>query len=253
MKLTFDSVFAGFKRKNVLEDVSFAVESGSITALTGRNGAGKSTLISCLTGEKRDYSGEILLDDQPVRSMSMAERSRSIACLPQNLPRPHVTVRELVSFGRAPYTPLTGTLAAQDKEIITWAIRAVNMEDDADTFVDTLSGGERKKAFFAMTLAQDTPVVVLDEPTAHLDTVSRFAFLELIDAMRRQTGKTFLVVIHDLPQILCYADHIITLHEKTVAFDGDPEQCLSERIPESCFHIQINGNKEQGYAVTPLK
>lgn len=253
MKLTFQGVCAAYQKKTVLENVSFSADSGSITALIGRNGAGKSTLLHCLMAGKRDYRGSILLDGQDVRQMTMADRSRRIACLPQNLPRPHVTVRELVGFGRTPHTPLTGKLSAQDEEKINWAIRAVDMAEYADAFVDTLSGGERKKAFFAMTLAQDTPVVVLDEPTAHLDAVSRFVFLEQIEAMRRQTGKTFLVVMHDLPEVLRCADRIVVLHEKGVAFDGTPEQCLASQIPQTCFRIQICGDREHGYAVTPLK
>ena len=252
MKLTVSHVCAAYRRKSVLEDISFSVESGSITALTGRNGAGKSTLISCLLGEKRDYGGEILLDGQDVRRISGGDLARMAACLPQNLPRPRVTVRELVCFGRTPYTPLTGKLSPQDTEIIHWALHAVGMEDSADAFVDTLSGGERKKAFFAMTLAQDTPLIILDEPTAHLDAVSRFAFLELVDAMRRQTGKTFLLVMHDLPDVLRCADRIVTLRDRTVVFDGTPEECLAAKIPQTCFGVQIHGDHAHGYAVMPL-
>lgn len=253
MKLTFDQVSAAYQKKSILDSVSFAIESGSVTALIGRNGAGKSTLINCLMREKRDYSGRILLDDQDVDELSMADFARMVACLPQNLPRPHVTVRELVGFGRTPYAPITGRLSKADKEKINWAIQAVNMAQYGDSFVDTLSGGERKKAFFAMTLAQDTPVVILDEPTAHLDTISRFEFLELVNEARKQTGKTFLIVMHDLPDVLRCADRIVTLHERTVVFDGPPDQCLAAGIPQRCFQVRISGNKNDGYAVTPLK
>lgn len=253
MNLFFENVSAGYRQKMVLEDISFRVCGGSMTALIGRNGAGKSTLLSCLTGEKRDYRGKILLDGQNVRQMDMAERACRIACLPQSLPRPHVTVRELVSFGRTPYTPLTGRASKADRETVAWAVGAVGMEGLGDCFVDTLSGGEQKKAFFAMTLAQDTPVVVLDEPTAHLDTQSRFAFLELLDRMRRETGKTFLIVMHELPEILRYADRIVALCDRRVAFDGTPEECLNASIPQSCFQIRITGSKENGYAALPLK
>lgn len=253
MKLTFDRVCAAYHRKAVLENISFTADSGRITALIGRNGVGKSTLISCLMGEKRNYSGRILLDGQDVRAMNMTSFARMVACLPQNLPRPHVTLRELVSFGRAPYTGLTGTLSDQDRALVSQAIRSVSMEAYENAFVDTLSGGERKKAFFAMTLAQDTPVVVLDEPTAHLDTVSRFEFLDLVDTMRLQTGKTFLLVMHDLPDVLRCADRIVTIHDRKIAFDGSPDQCLAAEVPEHFFGIQIHGDKKQGYAVMPLK
>lgn len=252
MTLHFDHVSASYRKKAILEDITFTADSGGITALIGRNGAGKSTLISCLTGEKRDYQGKILIDDQDVRSMNRENLSHQLACLPQNLPRPHVTVRELVTFGRTPYTPITGALSPVDRDKIDWALDAVGMTCFAQSFVDTLSGGERKKAFFAMTLAQDTPVVVLDEPTAHLDTVSRFEFLEMLHDLRRRTGKTFLVVMHDLPEVFRYADHVVVLQRRQVAFDGIPAECLAAGIPQTCFQIQITGSREDGFAAKPI-
>lgn len=253
MKLTFDHLSASYCGKTVLDRVSFTTDSGTIAALTGRNGAGKSTLVRCLTGEKQDYHGTILLGGQDVRRMDLHTRSRQLACMPQVLPRPHVTVRELVLFGRTPYTSLMGTLSSSDRDAAAQALHAVGMEPFAEAFVDKLSGGERKKAFFAMTLAQDTPVVVLDEPTAHLDVVSRFEFLDLLETVRQATGKTFLLVMHDLPEILRCADQIVTLHEKTVAFAGDAESFLVERIPQTCFHVNLTGNRRQGYALQPLR
>lgn len=252
MNLSFDNISASYKKENILENVSFVVDDGSITFLTGRNGTGKSTLINCLMGEKSDYTGKILLGGTSIKQMPKSLLARKIACLPQNLPKPHITVKELVSFGRRPYTSAFGRLSKKDDEEIERAISSVNLTKKANSFVDTLSGGERKKAFFAMTLAQDTPLVVLDEPTAHLDTVSRFEFLKLISDMKQKTGKTFLVVMHDLAEVLRYADRIITFHNKTVVFDGTSEQCLAEAIPEKYFGIEIRKNENSGYAVSPL-
>ena len=103
-----------------------------------------------------------------------------------------------------------------------------------------------------MTLAQDTPVVVLDEPTAHLDVVSRFEFLALLERMRRETGKTFLVVMHELPEVLRCADQIVTIHDRQVVFSGNAAACLASNIPETCFHVKITGDSVHGYAVQPL-
>ena len=252
MKLSFDHVSAAYRNRQVLRDVSFTAESGAITILLGRNGAGKSTLVRCLTGEKQDYSGRICLDSDDVRAMTIGQRSCRLACLPQVLPRPHVTVKELVAFGRTPYLPLTGTLSSEDREWVEWAISATGLHPFEHAFLDELSGGERKKAFFAMTLAQNTPVVVLDEPTAHLDAVSRFEFLNLLEQLCRETGKTFLAVMHELPEVLRYADHIVVLHDHEVAFSGTAAACLSAGIPESCFHIHVTGSRADGYAARPL-
>ena len=252
MKLHFEHVCASYRNRPVLADVSFSAESGSITVLLGRNGAGKSTLVRCLTGEKQDYSGLIQLDSLDVRTMTAGQRACRLACLPQVLPRPHVSVRELVSFGRTPYVPLTGTLSAEDRERVDWAISATGLRSFERAFVDELSGGERKKAFFAMTLAQDTPVVVLDEPTAHLDAVSRFEFLDLLEQLCRKTGKTFLAVMHELPEVLRYADRVVVLHDRQVAFHGSAEDCLAAGIPESCFRLHVTGSRTAGYAVRPI-
>lgn len=251
MNLRFEKVSASYGTSTIWEDISFSAAEGSVTALVGRNGAGKSTLIRCLMGEKQDYRGRITLDGADVRRMNMAQRSTLLACLPQNLPRPRVTVRELVCFGRTPYTPLSGRLSEKDRNIVSQAIRAVGLSGLEDRFVDDLSGGERKKAFFAMTLAQDTPVVILDEPTAHLDTASRFDFLALLETLRRETGKTFLVVMHDLPDVLRCADTIVTIHDKTVVFDGTAEQFLAGGLPRRCFGIEIEATAS-GYAAVPI-
>ena len=252
MKLTVQGISLSRAGQSVLQNVSFCAQEGQITALIGRNGAGKTTLIRCLTGEYTGYSGQFLLDDRPILPLSLSQRSLLLSCLPQNLPSPHVTVEELVRFGRTPYTPLSGKLSSKDREKVRWAIHTVGLQSHTQQFVDTLSGGERKKAFFAMTLAQDTPLVVLDEPTAHLDTVSRFEFLELLDRLRRETGKTFLVVLHDLPEVIRYAQRIVTLHQGQITFDGTPEGCLEQNIPQTYFHIRLTGDFKNGFAVTPV-
>ena len=251
MELTFEQISAGYRGSTVIENISFRVPGGSITALTGRNGAGKSTLISCLMGQLPGYRGRILLDGEGVGAMEPMHRAKKVACLPQVLPNPHVTVRELAAFGRTPYLPFSGKLRPEDEEKVQWALRSAGMEVLQDCFVDRLSGGQRKKAFFAMVLAQDTPLVVLDEPTAHLDAASRFEFLDLIERLKQETGKSFLVVIHELPEILRYADRIVTLSDKRLVFQGTPEQCLAQQIPQKYFGIRISGSKAEGYAALP--
>lgn len=249
MNITFQNVSAGYGPRQILNGVRFTVPAGSITALVGLNGAGKSTLLRCLMGEK-SYSGSICVGGEDLAQMDRTDRVRNIACLPQNLPRPHVTVEQLVSFGRTPYTSLVSGLRQEDRQAVDRAIKAVGLEGYAQAVVDTLSGGERKKAFFAMVLAQDTPVVLLDEPTAHLDAVSRF---ELLRLLQKQTGKTFLVVAHELPELLRCADHMVVLEKGRVAFEGTPEDCLQEQIPQRCFRVRITGNREEGFAVTPTE
>lgn len=252
MKLTIEHICASYRKRQVLQDVSFTAPAGALTALIGGNGAGKSTLLHCILNQKADYQGDIRLDGRSIRGLSPAQRAAMIACLPQTLPRPRVTVEELVCFGRTPYIPALGRPTEADRAAADRAIRAVGMEEFRNAFVDTLSGGERKKAFFAMTLAQDTPLVLLDEPAAHLDTVSRFALLDRISRLCRETGKTFLVVMHELPEVLRYADRVVVLRSGRVVFDGTPQQCLEQQIPQTCFGIRLTGDRKNGYAAVPI-
>lgn len=252
MDLTVEHLWASYGSRRVLEDVSFAADAGAVTVVVGRNGAGKSTLAACAMGEKRDYRGRVAVGGQDVRGLTGPQRARLLACLPQSVPRPHVTVRELAAFGRAPHASFGGRLSPSDWQAADRAVASVGLADMADAYVDRLSGGERKKAFFAMTLAQDTPVVLLDEPTAHLDVVSRFAFMDLLARLKEETGRTFLVVMHELPEMLRCADRIVVLHDRRAVFQGDAAACLAQEIPQRVFGVSVSGDRSRGYAVVPL-
>lgn len=253
MKLEFQKISTAYGKKAVLEDISFAVESGTITVLLGRNGVGKTTLLRCLTGRKKPEKGTILLDGQDATRLTPDQRSRMVAFLPQELPAPGVTVWELAAFGRAPRLGLAGKLQKEDAQAVDTALSAVGMETYAHRLVDSLSGGERKKAFLAMILAQDTPLVVLDEPTAHLDAAGRFELLGLLERLCRDTGKSFLVVMHELPEALGFADRVAVLHEGGLAFHGTPEEFLAQGVAERCFGIRLWGDPQGGYTVLPLQ
>ncbi len=250
MRLEFQTVGISYDSKPVLEDVSLCITDG-ITVLLGRNGAGKTSLLRCLTGEKRDYRGHILLDGTEVRSLQPRDRAKRIGYLPQELPQPGVTVQELVAFGRSPYLPLTGRLTEPDAEAVEKALHLTGMAAFSHRLVDSLSGGERKKAFLAMALAQETPLVVLDEPTAQLDAAARLEFCRLLKKLNAETGRSFLVVMHELPEALVLADCLVVLHERGLAFAGTPQACLQQQIPRRCFGITLTGSTETGFAVKP--
>lgn len=253
MNVVFEHVSVRLGGKQVLRDVSFSAEPGKLTALIGRNGAGKSTLLSCLTGQTRRYGGQIRIDGTDIAQLSGRQRARLCAVMPQVLPKPVVPVRELAAFGRTPYTGLDGRLSETDREAVCRAMQAVGLTELAERNVAELSGGERRRAFFAMTLAQDTPVVALDEPTAHLDLCTRFSLLDSIQAMKRESGKAFLVILHELPEVLRCADRIVTLHQGQVVFDGSAEECLRQQIPQRYFRVAISGSAGQGFAARPIE
>lgn len=250
MKLEFQNVGIAYGGKPVLERVSFAVEGG-ITVVLGRNGAGKTSLLRCLTGEKRDFTGSILLGGTEVRAIHPHRRAKLLGYLPQELPQPRVTVEELVAYGRSPYLSLTGKMTEADRNAVETAIALTGMAAFSRRLVDSLSGGERQKAFLAMALAQDTPLLVLDEPTAQLDAVARMEFCRLLQRLNAETGKTFLAVMHELPEALLLADRLAVLHGNGLAFTGTPQEALTQSVPQSCFGITLTGDPINGYAIKP--
>lgn len=250
MSLEFVELNARYGKKIALDGISFSLAPGEVTALLGPNGAGKSTLLSCLLGQK-NYDGAVLLDGKDLKTMTPAQRARLIGYLPQELPAPRVTVEELVAFGRAPYLPLTGTLAEADREAVAQALSQVGLEALRDRLVDSLSGGERRKAFLAMVLAQDPRVIALDEPTAHLDGAARFEILGLLKRLCRERGKTLLAVLHDLPEAMTYSQRLVVLQAGRLVFSGTPDQCLARQIPEAVFGLRLTGNAQTGFCVMP--
>ena len=250
MKLEFQNVTLSYGGRPVLENVTLTVDGG-ITVLLGRNGAGKSSLLRCLTGEKQDYEGCILLNGARVRTMQPRERARLVGYLPQELPQPRVTVWELVAFGRNPHLPLTGRCTEEDRKAVETALALTDMTAFSNRLVDSLSGGERQKAFLAMALAQETPLLVLDEPTAQLDAAARLAFCKLLKKLCSQTGRSILVVMHELPEALCLADRLAVLQDGLLAFTGTPQEALTQSVPQSCFGITLTGDPINGYAIKP--
>jgi iron complex transport system ATP-binding protein len=225
------------EKKQVLDNVSFSLRPHRLTALVGRNGSGKSTLLNCVN-QQLPYTGEIREGEKNLALISPRERAKTIAILPQTMPSPHITARELAAFGRNPYLDFTGRLTDQDKQVVENALRDADALDLAERYVDTLSGGEKQRILLAMILAQNTPIALLDEPTAHLDLGYEAAFLELLQKLKKERKKTFLVILHDLSQAVRYGDDLVVLDGGQVVFAGTREECLKREILEKTFHLR---------------
>ena len=217
--------------KNILSDISFKVNKGEICVIIGKNGSGKTTLLRAISSNI-PYKGEVLI--QGKKDLGIKARAMVIASMPQTLPIVPVTVRRLVAFGRQPYTGITGTLSKEDKDIVEAVIGETGISDIADKNVSVISGGERRKAFFAMMTAQRSPILLCDEPCANLDTEHQKQILSLLK-MQKAKGNTVLCVLHDLNQAIEIADRILLLDGGRLAFDGTPEG-LSD-IPERHFGL----------------
>ena len=231
--------------KQILDDVSFTLRPHRLSALVGRNGSGKSTLLSCVN-QQIPYTGEILEGEKNLALLPPKERAKAVAILPQTLPAPHITAREMVSFGRNPYLDFTGRLTEKDKQAVRDALREANAEALAERYVDTLSGGERQRVALAMILAQNTPIALLDEPTAHMDQSQEAAFLQRLTELKQTRKKTFLVVLHDLTLAARYADDLIVLEEGKLIFSGTKEDCLQQEILEKSFSLRRYTFEEVG-------
>lgn len=192
-------VAIGYKAYPVASHIDATLAAGDFVALVGRNGAGKSTLLRTLAGYQQPLAGEILYCGEPAGRMSPVRLSKQIAVvLTENNAALNLTVRELVALGRSPYTNFVGYLRAVDKECVEWAIEAVGIGSIAERRVLSLSDGERQKCMIAKALAQETPVIMLDEPTAFLDFGSKVALFALLKKLAAEMNKAVLVSTHDI-------------------------------------------------------
>lgn len=242
--LNFHDISVRLDGNQILDGISFSLRPHRLTVLVGRNGSGKSTLLSCVN-QQIPYAGQIFEGEKNLALLGARERAKSVAILPQSLPAPHIPAREMVAFGRNPYLDFTGRLTDRDRTAISDALRDADAGELADRYVDTLSGGERQRVALAMILAQNTPIALLDEPTAHMDQGYEAAFLRTLTHLKTERKKTFLVVLHDLTTAVQYADDLVVLDKGRLVFAGDREDCLKKQILEDVFGLKRYAAEDQ--------
>lgn len=233
--LEFTNVSASCQKTPILSDITVAFPGHAITAVIGPNGCGKTTLLQCLNGVSSVTSGSIRLDGCDYLALSPRERATRLAFLPQvRAIIPSLPVKTLVEHGRFPHLGFARQKSAEDVRIVKEAMEFAHVAQYADQPVDTLSGGIRQRVFFAMTLAQDCPYLVLDEPAAYLDISGQRDFLAMLEHLRAQ-GRTVILVLHDLAQALRIADHMVIMNDRKIAATGSPEDCLKQHVIEDVF------------------
>lgn len=241
-------VSSSYGSTTVLEHVNFHFCPSKLTVILGKNGAGKSTLLKCLQ-QQQSYSGTIYLNGKNIKEFTLQQLTKIISFLPQHLPCPNVTVGELASFGRYPYLGLIRRLSAVDITAISKALELTGMTDYCSRVLTTLSGGEKQRAYLSMILAQTTDIIVLDEPTTHLDIITETQFLRLLKNLTL-SGKTIVLILHNLDLAVRFADNIIILDDKRCVFNGTTAQCLSEKKIEEIFHVKrLITHSEDGQTV----
>lgn len=205
--LTTHDLAVGYDHTVLLSGLNLGLEAGQLVALLGRNGAGKSTLLRALTLASHPLGGSIEIDGRPVANIGKRERSRLIGLVStERIMAGGLTVSELVGLGRQPHTGFLGRMDAHDREVVGEAMQQVGISPMASKFVSQLSDGERQKAMIARALAQETPIIVLDEPTAFLDAASRIETMRLLASLAHEQGKAVLLSTHDISRSLLHTD-----------------------------------------------
>lgn len=237
MSLEINIESAGYKNKEVLSELNFSLEQGTFNAIIGRNGSGKSTLISALAN-LIDFQGDVRADGLSLRSMERKERAKKLSAILQSLKKPHITVKELVSFGRNPYVSLNRPLQKNDLMMIDKAIAAASLTHLSDAYLDSISGGELRRAYLAMILAQDTEIVLLDESTAFMDASFENDFMRILLDLSKKHGKNVLFVTHNIDLVVEYADNILVLENGKQLFFGKTAELLNTDIIETHFDLK---------------
>ncbi len=252
--ISLRGISSSYGKKQVLHDVSLELERGKLYAIVGKNGSGKTTLLHTLA-RLHKAEGELMLDGEKYGNIGRREFAKKLAILPQERSIPDMTVFDLAASGRYPYLDASRRLSDADTEAVAHALSATNTEHFADESMKKLSGGERQRAYIAMLLAQDTPYVLLDEPTSHLDAAFSFEIMEHLCKMR-DAGKCVVAVLHDLPLALRYADRLIVVSDGRIIASVPPEVAVRDGVIDATFDISCqlieDGINGRMYVIKPL-
>jgi len=239
--LELQSISAAYGARTVLRGVSLTVAGGEVLALAGPNGAGKSTLIRVISGVLAASAGEVRLDGLDLLRLPASQRARRVAVVPQMLHLPELyTVAEIVLMGRTPHLSLWAGEGKHDCEVAWDAMRATHVEALSDRRVGELSGGEQQRVVLARALAQEPHVLLLDEPTAHLDLKHQVGVLELVRSLARQHDLAVLMTLHDLNQASLYADRVALLQQGEIVAQGSAQQVFTSALLSQVYGLPVS-------------
>ncbi|CAL9346614.1 ABC transporter ATP-binding protein [Streptomyces sp. enrichment culture] len=252
MGIRVEGVHFGYPGRPVLRGVDLTVRPGELTALIGLNGCGKSTLLRLAAGLLRPAEGRVLLGGDDLARLSRRSVARRIALLHQAAPAvPGMTVRQLVRQGRYAARGPLGMLREGDDPVVRRALRDVGVQEWAERPVDALSGGERQRVRLAMALAQDTRVLLLDEPTTYLDLHHQLDVLQTVVRLRAERGLTVVMVLHDLAHAARFAERIVALRDGRVVADGAPKEVVTPGLLADVLRVagRVGPDPEGGWPV----
>ncbi|WP_081878327.1 ABC transporter ATP-binding protein [Nocardia brasiliensis] len=236
--LRADRVRLGYRGRTISDQLSVDVPDGEFTVVIGPNACGKSTLLRALARLLAPESGAVLLDGKSIATYPAKEVARRIGLLPQSSIAPDgIRVADLVARGRYPHQSLLRQWSQADADAVAAAMAATGVAELSARPVDELSGGQRQRVWIAMVLAQDTPVILLDEPTTYLDIAHQIHLLDLCRALHRDSGRTVVAVLHDLNHAFRYAGHLIAMKDGRVVAAGPPKQIVTAELVREVFDL----------------
>ena len=225
--------------RTVVTDLDLSIRRGVITTIVGPNGCGKSTLLRSVGRLLKPKQGQVLLDGNDIASIKPKQLAKLLAVLPQSPTAPEgLRVADLVARGRSPHQSWIRQWSGDDEAVVTDALRLTGISDLADRSVDELSGGQRQRAWIAMALAQETDVLLLDEPTTYLDLAHSIEVLDLVDRLHDEMGRTVVMVLHDLNLAIRYSDVLVVMKSGKIVATGTPKEVVTEELLLEVFGLR---------------
>lgn len=250
-----DITFSYDDKINRLDNVNGEIKRGEITTIIGPNGCGKSTLLGVMSNNYLPQQGQIILDGKKVREYKPKELAKKLAVVHQENEAPSdMTVEKLTTYGRLPHRSMFSTMTDEDEEAVEWALTCTNLQEKRNETIDSLSGGEKQRVWIAMTLAQKTQFLFLDEPTTYLDIYYQYEILALIKRLNHEHGLSIVMILHDINQAIQYSDTIIVMKEGKIILKGSPEEVISEQLISDTYGIDVvvKNDERTGLYIVPV-
>ncbi|TGY42085.1 ABC transporter ATP-binding protein [Clostridium sartagoforme] len=240
----------GYDKKIIIDDLDLSIEEGKVTSIIGPNGCGKSTLLKSIGRILKKEKGEVFLLDKNMDNMKSKEIAEKLAILSQNPTAPsELKVEELVSYGRYPHRSNVNKLSRKDKEKIEWALKVTNTLDFRERELSDLSGGQRQRVWLAMALAQETDILLLDEPTTFLDMSHQLEVLNIVNNLNEKHKCTVVMVLHDINHAAKYSDFIIAMKDGKILYKDEPNSIMKKEVLKNIYNIDAELIRDKNYDV----